>query len=92
MGQVSEPTTTTSNSGIIIEFTSGSVIGVKESNGSMRYCFGKTMTYVTNSGTVLDEDTARTKIKVGVPVHFKGTEEDRMADRVTLEDEHEDRN
>ena len=34
----------------------------------MRYRFGKTVTYVTSSGTVLDEDAVRTRIKVGVPV------------------------
>ena len=94
-GQVSETTTTTtttSNSGTITEFTPGSVIVLKESNGPMRYRFGKTVTYVTSSGTVLDEDAVRTKIKVGVPVrvHFEGTGDNQMVDRVVLEDEDDD--
>jgi hypothetical protein len=94
-GQVSETTTTTTttnNSGTITEFTPGSVIVLKESNGPMRYRFGKTVTYVTSSGTVLDEDAVRTKIKVGVPVrvHVEGTGDDQMVDRVILEDEDDD--
>ena len=58
----------------------------------MRYRFGKTVTYVTSSGTVLDEPAARTRIKVGVPVrvHFEGTGDNQMVDRVIVEDEDED--
>jgi phosphohistidine swiveling domain-containing protein len=94
-GQVSETTTTTTttnNSGTITEFTPGSVIVLKESNGPMRYRFGKTVTYVTSSGTVLGEDAVRTKIKVGVPVrvHVEGTGDEQMVDRVILEDEDDD--
>jgi hypothetical protein len=92
-GQVTETTTTTTtNSGTITAFTPGSVIVLKESNGPMRYRFGKTVTYVTSSGTLLDEEAARTRIKVGVPVrvHFEGTGDNQMVDRVILEDEHED--
>jgi hypothetical protein len=55
----------------------------------MRYRFGKTVTYVTSSRTVLDEAAARTRIKVGVPVrvHFEGTGDNQMVDRVIVEDE-----
>src|SRR5438105_15751047 len=69
--QVSETTTTTTTTegnGTITEFTPGSAIVLKESAGPRRYRFGKTVTYVTRSGKVLDEDTVRTKVKVGVPV------------------------
>jgi len=93
-GQVSETTTTTTtaNSGTITEFTPGSVIVLKESSGPMRYHFGKTVTYVTSSGTVLDEAAVRTRIKVGVPVrvHVEGTGDSQMVDRVILEDKDED--
>jgi hypothetical protein len=93
-GQVSETTTTTTvtNSGTITEFTPGSVIVLKESNGPMSYRFGKTVTYVTSSGTVLDEDAVRTRIKVGIPVrvHVEGTGDNQVVDRVILEDEDED--
>src|ERR1700719_5252304 len=66
--QVSETTTTTTTtegSGTITEYTPGSVIVLKESSGPRTYHFGKTVTYVTRSGKVLDEDTVQTKIKAG---------------------------
>ena len=82
-------TTTTEANGTITEYTPGSAIVLKETTGPMRYRFGKTVTYVTRSGRVLDEQTVRTKIKVGVPVqvHFTGTGANRMVDRVILEED-----
>jgi len=82
-------TTTTEANGTITEYTPGSTIVLKETTGPMRYRFGKTVTYVTRSGRVLDEQTVRTKIKVGVPVqvHFTGTGANRMVDRVILEED-----
>src|SRR5713101_4874773 len=91
--QVSETTTTTTTtegSGTITEFAPGSTIVLKESAGPRHYRFGKTVTYVTRSGKVLDEATVRTKIKVGVPVrvHFVGTAPDMMmVDRVILDED-----
>ena len=70
--QVSETTTTTTTTeggGTITEFTPGSAIVLKETSGPRRYRFGKTVTYVTKSGKTIDEDTVRTKVRVGVPVH-----------------------
>ena len=80
-------TTTTEGTGTITEYTPGSVIVLRGTSGPVRYRFGKTVTYVTRSGTVLDENTVRTRIKVGVPVrvHYVGTGENRMVDRVILE-------
>ena len=90
--QVSETTTTTTTTegnGTITEFSPGSAIVLKESSGPRRYRFGKTVTYVTRGGKVLDEDTVRTKIKVGVPVrvHYTGTGDDLMVDRVILDED-----
>ena len=90
--QVSETTTTTTTTegnGTITEFTPGSAIILKESTGPRRYRFGKTVTYVTRSGKVLDEDTVTTKIKVGVPVrvHYTGTGDDLMVDRVIVDED-----
>jgi len=90
--QVSETTTTTTTTegnGTITEFTPGSAIVLKESAGPRRYRFGKTVTYVTRGGKVLDEDTVRTKVKVGVPVrvHYTGTGDDLMVDRVILDED-----
>ena len=82
-------TTTTEANGTITEYTPGSAIVLRESSGPMRYRFGKTVTYVTRSGRVLDEDTVRTRVKVGVPVrvHYVGTAPDMMVDRVILEED-----
>ena len=91
-GQVSETTTTTTTTegnGTITEYSPGSAIVLKESSGPRRYRFGKTVTYVTRGGRVLDEDTVRTKIKVGVPVrvHYAGTGDSMMVDRVILDED-----
>jgi hypothetical protein len=88
--QVSETTTTTTTtegSGTIAEYTPGSAIVLKESSGPRTYHFGKTVTYVTRSGKVLDENVVRTKVKVGVPVrvHYVGTGDNVMVDRVILD-------
>ena len=91
-GQVSETTTTTTTtegSGTITEYSPGSVIVLKESSGPRRYRFGKTVTYVTRSGKVLDEATVRTRVKVGAPVrvHYVGTGDNIMVDRVILDED-----
>jgi hypothetical protein len=90
--QVSETTTTTTTtegSGTITEYTPGSAIILRESSGPRTYRFGKTVTYVTRSGKVLDEDIVRTRVKVGVPVrvHYVGTGDDMMVDRVMLDED-----
>lgn len=91
-GQVSETTTTTTTTegnGTITEYTPGSVIVLKETSGPRRYRFGKTVTYVTRSGKTLDEEIVKTKIKVGVPVrvHYVGTGDSVMVDRVILDED-----
>jgi hypothetical protein len=91
-GQVSETTTTTTTTegtGTITEYTPGSAIVLKETAGPVRYRFGKTVTYVTRSGRPLDETTVKTKIKVGVPVrvHYMGTGDSMMVDRVILDED-----
>ena len=82
-------TTTTEGSGTITTFTPGSTIVLKESSGPRTYRFGKTVTYVTRSGKVLDEDTVRTRIKVGVPVrvHYMGEGDSMLVDRVILDED-----
>jgi hypothetical protein len=90
--QVSETTTTTTTTeggGTITEYTPGNTIVLKETSGPRTYHFGKTVTYVTRSGKVLDEDTVRTRVRVGVPVHvhYVGTGEDMMVDRVILDED-----
>src|SRR6266700_7525207 len=91
-GQVSETTTTTTTTegnGTITEYTPGSAIVLRESSGPRRYRFGKTVTYATRSGKTLDEDTVRTRVKVGAPVrvHYVGTGDNLMVDRVILDED-----
>src|SRR6201981_2512862 len=82
-------TTTTEGSGTITEYTPGSVIVLKETSGPRTYRFGKTVTYVTRSGKVLDENVVRTRVKVGVPVrvHYVGTGDNVMVYRVILDED-----
>src|SRR5947208_9857960 len=91
-GQVSETTTTTTTTegnGTITQYTPGSTIVLRETSGPRTYHFGKTVTYVTRSGTVLDEAAVRTRIKVGIPVrvHYVGTGDSVMVDRVILDED-----
>jgi len=80
-------TAATEDTGTITQYSPGSAIVLKETSGPVRYRFGKTVTYVSRSGKVLDEKTVRTKIKVGVPVrvHYAGTGQNKVVDRVILE-------
>jgi hypothetical protein len=82
-------TTTTDGDGTITEYTPGSVITLKEKSGPRHYKFGKTVTYVTKSGKTLDEETVKTRIKVGVPVHvhYTGEGDNVMVDRVILDED-----
>ena len=91
-GQTSSTTTTTTTTegdGTITEYTPGSVITLRESSGPRHYRFGKTVTYVTKSGKTLDEETVRTRIKIGVPVHVHYTTEgdNYLVDRVILDED-----
>jgi len=88
--QVSQTTTTTTEGGgTITSFTPGNTIVLRESSGPRTYRFGKTVTYVTKSGKVLDEDMVRTRIKVGVPVHvhYMGEGDAMLVDRVILDED-----
>lgn len=87
--QTTTTTTTTEGSGTIMEFTPGSTIVLKESAGPRHYHFGKSVVYVTRSGKVLDEDTVRTRIRVGVPVrvHYVGEGDNILVDRVILDED-----
>ena len=83
----STTTTTTEGTGTITQYTPGSAIVLKETSGPVHYRFGKTVTYVTRSGKVLDASTVKTRVRVGVPVHvhYAGTGQNRVVDRVILE-------
>ena len=80
-------TAATEDTGTITQYSPGSAIVLKETSGPVHYRFGKTVTYVSRSGKVLDEKTVKTRIKVGVPVrvHYAGTGGNKVVDRVILE-------
>ena len=60
-----------------------------EGGGPKPYYFGKTVTYVTRGGRVLDGATVKSKIRVGVPVrvHYAGTGTNMIVDRVILDED-----
>jgi len=62
---------------------------LKEGGGPKPYYFGKTVTYMTRSGKVLDEDAVKSRIKVAVPiqVHYGGEGANRTIDRVILDED-----
>ena len=86
--QVSQ-TTTMDGSDVITEDNPGSVTVLSESREPRTYRFGKTVTYVTRSGRVLDADVVQTRVKVGVPVrvHFVGTGDNMVVDRIILDED-----
>jgi hypothetical protein len=91
-GQVSETTTTTTTTeggGTITEYSPGSQIILRESSGPRTYRFGKSVTYVSKSGKILDPDVVKTKVRVGVPVHvhYVGTGDNMMVDRVIVDED-----
>ena len=89
VSQTTTTTTTTEGSGTITEYTPGSAIVLKETSGPRTYHFGKSVTYVTRSGKVLDEDVVKTRVKVGAPVrvHYVGTGDNVMVDRVIVDED-----
>ena len=80
---------TTEATGTITEYIPGSAIVLRGSSGPVSYRFGKTVTYVTRSGRVLDEATVKSRIRVGVPVrvHYAGTGPNMVVDRVVVEED-----
>jgi hypothetical protein len=89
VSQTTTTTTTTERDGTISEYTPGSGIVLKETAGLRHYRFGKKVVYVTRSGKELDEETVRTRVRVGVPVHvhYVGQGDDMMVDRVVLDED-----
>ena len=82
-------TTTTTSSGTITEYSPGSAFIVKETSGPVSYRYGETITYVTRSGKTLTDDEVRARVKVGIPVNvrFSTEGEDRIIDRIEIDDD-----
>jgi ligand-binding SRPBCC domain-containing protein len=82
-------TTTTTSSGTITEYSPGSAFVVKETSGPVSYRYGERITYVTRGGKTLTDDEVRTRVKVGIPVNvrFSTEGEDRIIDRIEIDDD-----
>lgn len=62
---------------------------LKEGGEPKPYYFSKTVTYMTRSGKVLDEDAVKRRIKVAIPiqVRYSGEGANRAIDRVILDED-----
>ena len=73
--------------GTYADLTSADIL--KEGDRPKPYYFAETVTYMTRSGKVLDEDDVKRRIKVVVPiqVHYRGEGANRTIDRVILDED-----
>src|SRR6202040_3990965 len=76
-------TTTTESTGTVTEFTPGQALILKTEAGEpMRYKFGKTVTYVTSDGKVIEASKIRKDSKVRV--HYIKDGDDMVVDKVIV--------
>ena len=76
-------TTTTESTGIVTEYTPGSALILKtEAAEPVRYKFGKTVTYVTSDGKVIEASKIRKDSKVRV--HYIKEGDDMVIDKVIV--------
>src|ERR1041385_4948550 len=80
---VTETTTTTESTGVITEFTPGHHLFLKtEAAQPVQYKFGKTVTYVTSDGKVIEASQIRKDSKVRV--HYIKQGDDMLVDKVIV--------
>ena len=81
-------TTTTTGTGTITEYAPGSAFVVKETSGPVSYRYGEKIIYSTRGGQALTDEEIKTRVKVGAPVnvHYSTEGEDRMINRVEIDD------
>ncbi|HZR78507.1 MAG TPA: hypothetical protein VFA58_04825 [Chthoniobacterales bacterium] len=84
-GVTETTTTTTESTGTITEFTPGHHLFLKtEAAQPVQYKFGKTVTYVTSDGKVIEASKVRKDSKVRV--HYVKDGDDMVVDRVIVQD------
>jgi Rieske Fe-S protein len=84
-GATETTTTTTETTGTVTEFTPGQALMLKtEANEPMRYKFGKTVTYMTSDGKVIEASKIRKDSKVRV--HYLKDGNDMVVDKVIVQD------
>jgi hypothetical protein len=82
-GTTETTTTTTENTGTITEFTPGHALFLKtEADQPVRYKFGKTVTYTTSDGKVLEASKIKKNSKVRV--HYVKDGDDMLVDKVIV--------
>jgi hypothetical protein len=82
-GATETTTTTTESTGTVTEFTPGQALILKtEAAEPMRYKFGKTVTYVTSDGRVIEASKIRKDSKVRV--HYIKDGDDMVVDKVIV--------
>jgi hypothetical protein len=82
-GTTETTTTTTESTGTVTEFTPGQALILKtEAAQPMRYKFGKTVTYVTSDGRVIEASKIRKDSKVRV--HYIKYGDDMVVDKVIV--------
>lgn len=78
-------TTTTENTGTISDYTAGSSLVLSTGSGEpVHYKFGKTVTYVTPDGKVIE--SSRVKKSSKVRVHYVKEGDDMLVDKVVVLD------
>ena len=82
-GATETTTTTTESTGTVTDFTPGQMMVLKTEAGEpMRYKFGKTVTYVTSDGRVIQASKIRKDSKVRV--HYIKDGDDMVVDKVIV--------
>jgi hypothetical protein len=82
-GATETTTTTTESTGTVTEFTPGQMIVLKtEAAEPLRYTFGKTVTYVTSDGRVIEASKIRKDSKVRV--HYIKDGDNMVVDKVIV--------
>jgi hypothetical protein len=82
-GTTETTTTTTESTGTVTDFTPGQMMVLKtEAAEPMRYKFGKSVTYVTSDGRVIEASKIRKDSKVRV--HYIKQGDDMLVDKVIV--------
>ena len=82
-GATETTTTTTESTGTVTEFTPGHVLFLKtEADQPVRYKFGKTVTYTTSDGKVIEASKIKKDSKVRV--HYIKDGDDMVVDKVIV--------
>lgn len=82
-GVTETTTTTTESTGTVTEFTPGHQLFLKtEADQPVRYKFGKTVTYVTSDGKVIEASKIKKDSKVRV--HYLKEGDDMVVDKVIV--------